>query len=211
MLINGATSQWNSCTYIVVWRRTRSKCFNHSAFGTKGNDGGRSKTLRQKKRDSILAFSDECSSLLSKINSDISAGILIRLFVFIFSFFRIGKGLGVSLLSSTVNSDISAGILIQLLFVFIFSFFRIGKGLGVSMKGRLPSEFDDRNAHEEGRFLLGDFYCLEVYYVEPCYGDYMFLNRFFVFAFIVASIVIASCRRSFLLLDYKGLSSFNKR
>ena len=22
------------------------------------------------------------------------------------------------------------------------------------MKGRLPSEFDDRNAHEEGRFLL---------------------------------------------------------
>ena len=118
MLINGSTSQWNSYTYIVVWRRTRSKCFNHSAFRTKGNDVGRSKTLRQKKRDSILAFSDECSSLSSTINSDISAGILIRLFVF------------------------------------IFSFFRIGKGLGVSMKGKLPSEFDDRSAHEEGRFLL---------------------------------------------------------
>ena len=53
-----------------------------------------------------------------------------------FSFFRIGKGLGVSSLSSTVNSDVSAGIFIQL-FVFIFSFFRIG--LGVSMKGRLPA------------------------------------------------------------------------
>ena len=139
MLINGSTSQWNSCTYFVVWRRTISKCFNHSAFGTTGNDGGRSKTLRQKKRDSILAFSDECSSLSSTINSDISAGILIRLFVFIFFFFRIAKVLDVSSLSSTVNSDISAGILIQL-FVFIFSFFRIGKGLGVSMKGKLATK-----------------------------------------------------------------------
>ena len=64
----------------------------------------------KKKRDSVLAFSDVSSSLSSTVNSDISAGILIRLFVY------------------------------------IFSFFQIGTGLGVLMKGRLPSEFDDRNA-----------------------------------------------------------------